>query len=215
MTINVIVVDDHEIVRAGVIKLLSEFSEILVIGEASTGESAIQLVKEKHPHVVLMDIQMPGIGGLEATKKILQCSPAIKIIILTASTEEPLLSSILKIGATGYLNKQTNADELLLAISTVYAGKKYLCSEIAQHLALKVIDGTKLRIDKLSGKELQIIMMVAKGQTANIIGSLLFLSPKTVNSYRYRIFKKFGLKSDVELTHFAVQYGIVEANITA
>jgi two-component system, NarL family, invasion response regulator UvrY len=160
-----------------------------------------------------MDMKMPGIGGLEATKKILQHNPAIKIIALTSCTEEPYPSKVLKIGAAGYLSKETNLEEILLAIKTVCAGKTYICPAVAQKLALKSVQGEEFPIDQLSGRELQIMLMVAKGQEAKSIAQLLFLSPKTVNSYRYRVFKKLGVKGNVELTHFAARHGILDAEL--
>jgi len=209
--INVLIVDDHDIVCAGVGRLLSDIKGISVIGEARSGEDAVKIAKEKCPHVVLMDVKMPGIGGLEATRKMLRNNPNIKVIALTVYGEEPFPSKFLQAGAVGYITKGSSIDEMVMAIRTVYAGKRYIGPEIAQQLALKkVIDADASPIDLLSERELQVMMMITAGQKVQDISDKLCLSPKTVNSYRYRLFDKLGVASDVELTHLAIRHGILD-----
>lgn len=212
LLINVLVVDDHPVVRAGISSIL-ENNGISVVGQASSGEEAVRMTRDKNPDIVLMDVRMPGIGGLEATKKIVKMYPNIKVIALTVCAEEPFPSKFLQAGAVGYLTKEANANEMINAIQTVYSGKSkhYIGPDIAQQLALKNVatpNGSPL--DILSERELQIMMMITSGQKVQEISDKLCLSPKTVNSYRYRIFDKLGVSSDVELTHLAIRHKVLD-----
>jgi two-component system invasion response regulator UvrY len=214
--INLLIVDDHELVRAGIKSLLSSVNGIKVIGEAASGEEAIKLAKEKRPDVVLMDVRMPGIGGLEATRKLLRADPDLKIIALTVCGEEPFPSKLLQAGAAGYLTKGSGIDEMVQAINSVYHGKRYLSPEVAQQLALKHLsDNEASPFDALSERELQVMLMITSGQKVQEISDKLYLSPKTVNSYRYRLFEKLGVHSDVELTHLAIRHGILDTESSA
>lgn len=209
--INVLVVDDHELVRIGISRLLSDVAGICVVGEVSTGEEAIKFVKEKTPHVVLMDVKMPGIGGLEATRKMLRFDPEIKVIALTVCEGEPFPSKLLQAGAKGYLTKGAALDEMVEAIRAVHAGKRYLGTDVAQQLAFKTLqDQEKPLFDQLSDREMQVLLMITSGQKVQDISEKLCLSPKTVNTYRYRLFEKLNVSSDVELTHLAIRHGIVD-----
>jgi two-component system invasion response regulator UvrY len=209
--INVLVVDDHELVRAGISRLLMDVPGIRVVGALSSGEEAIKFVKEKHPHVVLMDVKMPGIGGLEATRKMLRTDPVVKVIALTVCEGEPFPSKLLQAGAKGYLTKGAALDEIVQAIKAVHAGKRYLGPEIAQQLAFKTLeDKEKPLFDSLSDREMQVLLMITSGQKVQEISEKLCLSPKTVNTYRYRLFDKLNVSSDVELTHLAIRHRIVE-----
>lgn len=209
--IKVLLVDDHDIVRLGVKRLLQDAKGIQVVGEARTGEEAIQLTKELSPDVVIMDLQMPGIGGLEATRKMLRHNPMLRILTLTVSNDEPYPSRLMQAGAAGYITKGCNAEELIKAVRTLHAGERYLSSDIAQQLALKQFspeDSSPL--DVLSERELQIMLMITQGQKVKQISEKLCLSVKTINSYRYRIFEKLKIKSDVELTLLAMRFGLLE-----
>ncbi len=209
--IKVLLVDDHELIRIGIKRLLQDVNGIKVVGEASTGEEAIRIAKELIPEVVLMDVQMPGIGGLEATRKMIRHNPDIKILALTVFDDEPYPSRLLQAGAAGYITKGCDADEMVRAIRTVHSGQRYISSEIAQQLALKrFTKAEESPLDILSERELQIMLMITSGQKVQEISDKLCLSPKTVNSYRYRIFEKLGINSDVELTLLAIRLGIVE-----
>jgi two-component system invasion response regulator UvrY len=212
-TIKVLLADDHGIVRKAIGNLLLTVTDIEVIGEAKDGETAVQMSLKLAPNVVLMDVMMPGIGGLEATRRILQRNPEIKVIALTACDEEPFPSKLLEAGASGYLVKDCELEEMVQAIHKVHAGTRYISPRIAQHLALKSINkssGDVSPLDQLSARELQIMMMITNGQTVKEIANKLCLSPKTVNSYRYRLFDKLKIKSDVELTHLAMRYKMLE-----
>jgi two-component system invasion response regulator UvrY len=211
--IKVLLVDDHELVRIGIRRLLQDINGIKVVGEAKTGEEAVRLAKEFIPDVVLMDVQMPGIGGLEATRKMSRHNPDVKIIALTVFGEEPYPSRLLQAGAAGYITKGCDADEMVRAIRSVYSGQRYISAEIAQQLALKRFTKPEdSPLDVLSERELQITLMITSGQKVQDISEKLCLSPKTVNSYRYRIFEKLGINSDVELTLLALRLGLVEGH---
>jgi two-component system invasion response regulator UvrY len=214
--ITVLIVDDHELVRAGIRSLLSTVNGLKVIGEAATGEEAVKVAREKHPNVVLMDVRMPGIGGLEATRKLLRADPDLKIIALTVCGEEPFPSKLLQAGAAGYLTKGSGLDEMVQAIHSVYHGKRYISPEVAQQLALKHLSDEKASpFETLSERELQVMLMITSGQKVQEISDKLCLSPKTVNSYRYRLFEKLGVNSDVELTHLAIRHGILDTETSA
>ncbi len=209
--ITVLLVDDHDLVRAGIKSLLADVGDIKVIGEAASGEEAVRIAREKHPNVVLMDVRMPGIGGLEATRKLLRADPDIKVIALTVCGEEPFPSKLLQAGAAGYLTKGSGIEEMVQAIHSVNSGKRYISPEVAQQLALKHLSDDKASpFDALSERELQVMLMITSGQKVQEISDKLCLSPKTVNSYRYRLFDKLNVHSDVELTHLAIRHGILD-----
>lgn len=211
--IKVLLVDDHELVRIGIKRLLQDVTGIKVVGEAGTGEDAIRLVKDLNPDVILMDVQMPGIGGLEATRKMIRHNPDAKILALTVCDDEPYPSRLLQAGAAGYITKGCDPEEMIRAIRAVNSGQRYISSEIAQQLALKrFTKDEESPVDILSERELQIMLMITKGQKVQEISDALCLSPKTVNSYRYRIFEKLGIDSDVELTLLAIRLGLVEGH---
>ncbi len=209
--IQVILVDDHALVRSGIKRMLADVPGIDVIAEASSGEEAILLVRQCKSDVVLMDVNMPGIGGLEATRKLLQIDPAIKIIVVTVHGNEPFPNHFMQAGAAGYLTKDCGIDEIVRAIETVYKGGRYIAPAIAQSLALSLLPGAaESPFDKLSSREMQVMLMVAKGIKVPDISDKLCLSPKTVNTYRYRLFEKLGVQCDVELTHLAMRYRMIE-----
>lgn len=211
--IKILLVDDHELVRLGIKRLLQDVSGIKVVGEASTGEEAIRLAKECNPDVVLMDVQMPGIGGLEATRKMIRHNPDLKVLALTIYGDEPYPSRLLQAGAVGYITKGCAAEEMIRAVRTVNSGQRYISTDIAQQLALKrFTKAEESPLDILSERELQIMLMITSGQKVQEISNKLCLSPKTVNSYRYRVFEKLGINSDVELTLLAIRMGLVEGH---
>lgn len=211
--IKVMIVDDHDLVRHGLKKLLADEENITVVGEAKSGEDAVQLARSLSPHVVLMDLNMPGIGGIEATKRLKRLDPSIKVLVVTACEEDPFPTILLKVGAMGFISKGANGEEMITAIISVNCGRVYISPEIAQKMAMKhVKDGDRPAFDKLSDRELQVLMMVASGQKAPEIADKLCLSSKTINSYRYRIFEKLGINSDVDLTRLALRYGLIEGS---
>ena len=200
------------LVRTGIKLILGTTPNIKVIGEADSGEEAVDWCRKKQCDVILMDMVMPGIGGLEATKKILRYNPDAKIIVLTIQTEEPYPTKIMQAGASGFLTKGAGPEEMIRAIKDVASGKRFISPSVAQQIALSNVSSidTESPFKSLSERELQITEMIAKGLKAGDIAERLNLSPKTVNSYRYRIFDKLNLKGDVELTRLAIRCGIVE-----
>ena len=211
--IKVLLVDDHELVRMGIRSLLEDVTGIDVVGEASSGEEAVQMVKKLHPHVVLMDVKMPGMGGLEAIKRILRVDETTKVLAVTVYGEEPYPSRVLQAGAVGYLTKGAGMQEMVQAIKTVSSGKRYISPEVAQQLALKHLNDEKdSPFDGLSEREMQVMIMITSCQKVQEISDQLCLSPKTVNSYRYRLFEKLNINSDVELTHLAIRHNLIDTD---
>lgn len=215
--IRVLVVDDHDLVRMGIVRLLSDNKSIDVVGEANSGESAIDMAKQLNPDVILMDIRMPGIGGLEATHKLIRSNEDIKVIAVTACSEDPYASRLLQAGAAGYMTKGATAEEMVMAILKVKSGQRYISPEIAQRMALKPFDkqDSACPFDDLSDREMQIAMKIVNCEKVQDISDALFLSPKTVNTYRYRIFEKLDISSDVELTRLAIRHGMIDAEMAS
>lgn len=210
--INILLVDDHELVRTGIKRIIDDVRGLKVVGEAASGEEAFQFCRAQDPDVVLMDMNMPGMGGLEATKKILRYCPDVKVVMLTVHTEDPFPSKVMQIGAHGFLTKMTGPDEMVQAIRSVNVGQRYLAPEIAQQMALSQLNGEKNEkpFESLSERELQIMLMITKGEKVQDIADQLNLSSKTVNSYRYRMFEKLNVCNDVELTHMAIRHGMLD-----
>jgi len=208
----VLVVDDHDLVRTGISRMLADVDGLQVIGQAESGETAIRKARELKPDVVLMDVKMPGIGGLEATRKLLRSYPDIKVIAVTICEEDPFPTRLLQAGAAGYLTKGAALEEMIQAIRMVFAGQRYISPQIAQHLALKAFQpqANGSPFDLLSEREIQIALMIANCQKVQTISDKLCLSPKTVNTYRYRIYEKLTITSDVELALLAVRHGMVD-----
>ncbi len=211
--IRIIVADDHALVRRGLVQVLSAVSNVQIVGEASSGEEAVQLARSLEPDIVLMDIIMPGMGGLEATQRIVRQQQHTAVIALTACSEPPFPAQMLKAGALGYLTKNVEVAELEKAIRRVFAGKRYVCNEVAQDLASYAFEeNVESPFEVLSHREMQIMMMVVGCQKVSEISGSLHLSPKTVNSYRYRIFEKLKISSDVEMVLLAVKHGMLSPN---
>lgn len=212
--IRVLVVDDHDLVRTGITRMLADVDGLQVVGQADSGEEALRHARELKPDVVLMDVKMPGIGGLEATRKLQRSYPDIKVVAVTVCEEDPFPTRLLQAGAAGYLTKGAGLDEMIQAIRLVFAGQRYISPQIAQQLALKSFQPQTQAspFDLLSEREIQIALMIVGCQKVQVISDKLNLSPKTVNTYRYRIFEKLSVTSDVELTLLAVRHGMVDAS---
>lgn len=211
MTTNILIVDDHEIVLAGMRKLLEGRNDMHIAGEFVTAEAALTYIREYDQiDVVLMDIHMQGMGGLTATQQIVQQYPDVKVIVFTTSKDDIYPVQFLKAGAYGYLTKDCGIEEVEKAIHSVTQGKRYLSSDVAQQVALARFDEYDSPFDNLSERELQVMMMITRGLKAMQIAQKLAINSKTVNTYRYRIFQKLGVKSDVELTHLAIRYGMID-----
>ncbi|STX51997.1 response regulator GacA [Legionella busanensis] len=209
--IKILIVDDHALVRMGIRRLLEDLPDMDVVAEAASGEEALVLVKSHRPDVVLLDMKMPGIDGWEVTRRLKKSNPHIKIIAVTAICAEPLPTRILQLGAMGYLTKESGVQEMAAAIRKVAKGEKYLSAEIAQKMAINsLMDVQGSPFDALSEREMQVMLMITSGMTVQDIAERLFLSTKTINGYRYRIFEKLGIKNDVELTHLALKHKVIE-----
>ena len=214
--IRTVVADNHSLFRAGVIRLLRDAKTIDVVGEAENGEEAVELARKLNPHVVSLEIAMPGMGGLEAARRILQTRNGTQVMMLTSAWDPPFPAQSLRVGACGFVTKRGAPEEVVAAIKRAYAGKRFVSADIAERLAFQSFDEERgSPFDKLSGREMQITLMVVNCQCVNDISANLHLSPKTVNSYRYRIFDKLRVSSDVELAMLAVKHGMVNPALSA
>ena len=210
---KILVADDHDLVRMGIVRMLSDVEGFEVVGEAKTGEEAVALSRKTLPDIVLMDVKMPGIGGLEATRKILAARADTRIIAVTALSDDLFPERLMKAGAVGYVTKGACFDEMIEAIHQVMAGSRYMSNSIAQQLALRNFGGGNndgSPFDSLSERELQTAIMIANGAKVQGIADAFCVSPKTINSYRYRIFDKLKVNSDVELTLLAVRHKVLD-----
>ncbi len=209
--ISVLLTDDHALVRTGIRRLLEDSKQVKIVGEANCGEDSLKLAQELKPDVILMDVNMPGIGGVEACRRILQRNPAQKIIVLTIHNEQTFPKRMLEIGAKGYLTKECGVDEMLEAIRKVYQGGAYIAPSIAQQLALSLLPGNERNpIDRLSRRDFQVMLMISHGLTNAEISEKLCLSPKTISTYRLRLLEKLGAQNEVDLVKIAVEQGMVE-----
>lgn len=214
--IRTLITDDHEMFRYGLGRLLGDVTAIDVVGHAASGEESVELCRELVPDVVLMDLVMPGIGGMEATRRITRLEEDIRVVILTGYSEEPFPQQALRAGACGYVTKSSSLEQLVTAIRRAFAGQRYVSSDVAQQLALRSFEDREgCPFENLSSREMQVTLMVVNCQRVQDISSNLHLSPKTVNSYRYRIFEKLNVSSDVELTLLAVKHGMINPSSRA
>jgi two-component system invasion response regulator UvrY len=212
--IKVLIVDDHDLVRVGFKSLLGAQEGIDVVETLSSGEDAINWCRDNQGDVdiVLMDLNMPGIGGIEATHRISKAWPDIGIIIVTVHDDGPLPKQLLNGGARGYLSKGNGVEEMITAIRDVHNGKHYIAKDIAQTLALSVLPGEVNPMDTLSMRETQVLMMVAQGTRTQEISEILNLSPKTISTYRKRLYEKLDVSSDIEMLHLAMKHGVLDEN---
>jgi len=209
--IKVLLIDDHELVRTGIRRLLEDSKQVQIVGEAECGEDSLPLVQSLNPDVILMDVNMPGIGGVETCRRILQRNPKQKIIILTVHNEQTFPKRLLEIGAKGYLTKECGVDEMIKAIKQVNSGLSYIATSIAQQLALSLLPGNDVNpIDKLSRREFQVMLMISHGLSNVEISDQLCLSPKTISTYRLRLLEKLDAHNEVDLIKIAVEEGMVE-----
>jgi DNA-binding NarL/FixJ family response regulator len=212
--IRILLVDDHLVLRAGLHALLEAEKDFRVVGEASTGEEAIEKTKSLRPDVVVMDLSMPGIGGLEATKTITEAQLA-RVLVLTMHAEEEYLLAVLEAGGSGYVKKTSADEDLTEAIRTVARDEVFLYPAAAklllQGFRVKGEDGTPDPLEKLTERERDVLAMTAEGFSSSEIGEKLFISPKTVDTYRSRIMQKLNLHHRSELVRFALNTGLLKA----
>jgi two-component system invasion response regulator UvrY len=212
--IHILLVDDQELVRSGFEALLNNSKDMTVIGTAQSGEEALNKVMSLSVDVVLMDINMPGIGGVEACRRILKYDPHIKIIAISVHNDGPIPKQLLKIGVMGFISKGSPVEEMILAIRKAISGKRYLCAEVANNLALQNLpDNIESPFGKLSQREAEIVTLILQGKTIQEMADMLIISDKTVNTYRYRIYEKLQVKNDVELTRLAVKFGYIDKTL--
>jgi two-component system invasion response regulator UvrY len=191
--------------------LLESDPDIKVIAEAESGEQAIQRFVEYKPHVIVMDITMPGMGGLEAIERILAKDNSAKILVLSAHEDSVHPKRVLNAGAMGYLTKRSAAEELIKAIRFVATGKRYLEASVAQQMAIQQLSGEQNPVDVLSPREFEVFMALAKGKTTNEIAETLFLSPRTVGTHLYNIKQKLNANNSAEIALIAMRSGLLDA----
>ena len=209
--IHVIIADDHAVVRKGLRQILEETREIAVVDEADSGMDVLNKVRTKECDVVVLDIAMPGMHGLDVLKQIKNEHPSLPVLILSIYPEEQYAVRVLKAGASGYLCKESAPEELVTAIRRVSSGRKYITETLAEQLATEVeMDTEKRPHEILSDREYQVLCLIASGRRMTDIASELSLSVKTVSTYRTRILEKMGMKTNAELTHYAFKHGLVE-----
>ncbi|GBD11859.1 Transcriptional regulatory protein DegU [bacterium HR23] len=215
MAIRIVVVDDHTLVRRGIVSLLQAQPDMEVAGEAANGEEALRLIPSLRPDVVLMDIGMPGVDGLEATRRLRQLLPEVKVLILTVHDREDYLFQALRAGAAGYILKGADVADLLSAIRSVHQGGVYLYPTVTRRLLADYLQRVergegKDQYDGLTERERQVLRLLAEGKTVPEIARLLTISPHTVQTHRDRIMEKLGLHNRAELIRYAIRKGLVE-----
>ncbi|ACA13030.1 response regulator [Xylella fastidiosa] len=208
MTIKIFLIDDHTLVRVGMKMILSNELDLEVIGEAETGEAALPQIRELRPNVVLCDMHLPGVSGLEITEKLVKGNYGSRVIIVSVLEDGPLPKRLLEAGASGYVGKGGDANELLRAIREVALGKRYLGNSIAQNLVLSSLEGGCSPFDVLSPRELEIALLLIQGLSQGAIAKRLCLSPKTINTHKVRLFAKVDVRDTIALARLAIQYGV-------
>jgi two-component system invasion response regulator UvrY len=208
--IRILLADHQALVRCGLRRLLDDLPGLVVVGEATSGDEAVSKARDLEPDVVLMDAQIPGIGGLEATRRIARSDCARAILVVARQVDDPVQAQFLEAGASGYLTKHCSVEEIAEAVRVAARGERYISADVARQMALSMLPGNEQSpFDRLSQREVQVLMMVAQGRNVHDISQRLCLSSKTVSTYRYRLFEKLGVENDVELTRLAIRHGIV------
>jgi len=203
-------VDDHALVRTGMRMILSAQVDIEVVGEAETGEAALPQIRKLKPDVVLCDLHLPGISGLEVTERIVKGQYGCRVIVVSVLEDGPMPRRLIEVGASGYVGKGGDAEELLRAVRDVAGGRRYLASGVAQNLALAGISGGSTPLDALSVREVQVAMLLVQGLRQQDIALRLSLSPKTINTHKSNLFHKLGVQDNIALTRLLGQYGLVD-----
>lgn len=208
--IRVMLVDDHAVVRMGFRMLLSDTADIEVVAEADTGEEAMQLCAESLPDVMVLDLSMPGIGGLEAIGRLTARHPTLSILVLSAHEDTIHPRRALKAGAAGYLTKRSAAEELIQAIAHVAAGQKYVEARLAQRMTVQQLSAAHNPVDVLSAREFEVFIALANGSSVNHIAEVLHLSPRTVGTHLYNIKQKIGAANQAEIAITALRAGLID-----
>jgi two-component system invasion response regulator UvrY len=210
--IRVFIADDHAIVRGGIRRILEDQAGIQIVGEAADGQGAIQKILETDPDVILLDISMPGMDGLDVTKQLKAIDSKVRILILTMHAEEQYAPRLMKAGAMGYVTKHAAPEDLVKAIHAVHSGKRFISPSLAEDMAWRYLANRNplSPVECLSDRELQVLRLLAKGNTNREIADSLHLSVKTIDTYRARVLEKLNLRNNSELTLFAVQNELIE-----
>jgi DNA-binding NarL/FixJ family response regulator len=209
--IRILIADDHAIVRAGLKQFIADQLDMEVTGEAATGAETIALVRSQEFDIVLLDISMPDKNGIDTLKSVKQIRPDLPVLILSGHAEEQYAVNLLRAGASGYLNKETASTQLVGAVRTAVQGRKYVSPTLAQVLAEGISgSGDEPLHGSLSQREFQIFCKLAGGQAVSQIADELHLSVKTVSTYRTRVLEKMGMKSNADLTYYAVKNGLID-----
>lgn len=209
--IRILLADDHQMFREGVRGLLDARSDMTVVGEAGTGEEALAAANETHPDVVILDVSMPGRGGLETVSELKRRNPKVRVLMLTVHSEDRFAVRCLKGGADGYMTKDNASEELIGAIRKVFSGGKYVSPSLAESLVLSLDrDFGSAPHETLSNREFQVMRMIASARTVSQIGLELCLSVKTISTYRSRILEKLGLRNNAEIMQYAMEQNLVE-----
>ncbi|MCG5539794.1 MULTISPECIES: response regulator [unclassified Halorhodospira] len=210
--IRIVLADDHRLVRQAIEGMLRDIPDLQIVEQVQNGEQALSAVREYEPDVVLMDLQMPGMGGIEATRRLSRSHPKVGVIAVTIYDSGPYPAHALRAGARGYVHKGADREELIEAIRSVYLGRRYICSEVARHVALVSLDGTgESPFDGLTSREFEVLMRILNGQRGTSIAKELCLSPKTVSTYRGRLYERLGVRNDAQLTRVALDYGLLDS----
>ncbi len=209
--IKILVVDDHALIRKGLKQLLGESPDMQVTGEAEAGMQAISMVREQHFDLVLLDIALPDMHGMDVLKRLKSEQPGIKVIVQSMYPEEQYGARALKAGAAGYINKQSAPEKLIGAIRQVISGKKYISETLAEQMLNTLIgESQDLLHQTLSNREFQTLCLMSSGKSLTEISEIMLLSPKTVSVYRARMLEKMGFKNNAEAVHYAIAYHLVE-----
>ncbi len=218
MEIKVFLSDDHTIVRDGLKVLLEAEKNISVVGQADNGRDAVQQVQKLEPDIVIMDIAMPGLNGIEATQQILESCHSTRVIILSMHSSKEHIFRALQAGAQGYLLKESAGQEVVKAVHSVYSGKRYTSERITEsvidsYAQQNKSDSAKSPLDRLSSREREILQLVVEGKSSSEIAKTIYLSPKTVETYRSRLMQKLGVSDMPGLVKFAIQHGLTTTDI--
>jgi two-component system, NarL family, invasion response regulator UvrY len=209
--IKILIADDHPIVRNGLKQIITDENDMEITCEASNSSEVFESLKKNKIDILILDISMPGMGGFEILERIRQNYPKLPVLMLSSLSEELYASKSLKAGASGFFNKESAPEELVKAVRKIYSGGLYVSSFLAEKLAIDLKkDVTKPPYEYLSNREFQIMCMVGSGKTVSEIANILFISVKTVSTYKSRIFKKMNLKNNSELINFCVKEGFVK-----
>ncbi|MBF4989248.1 MULTISPECIES: response regulator transcription factor [unclassified Methylophilus] len=211
MTVKVVLVDDHSVVRSGLRRLLESHKSIEIVAEADTGESAYQVYGEILPDVMLMDISMPGMGGLEAAKRILQRYPQARIVIFSMHEAVSFAAQALKTGVKGYVTKTGVAEDLVQAVLDVAKGRTFLSQDVAQKVALQTLIGDSNPLQQLTSREFEVFRLLAEGKRVEEVADMLKISQKTVANYYTLIKQKLSVNSPVEMVRLAMKHGLIDA----